>query len=197
MQGGKLNKSQSKYYNTACLMDEALLRLLEKKNYEFITVKEICEKAGVNRSTFYLHYETMEDLLAECVEYTGKKISDKFTAEGYLVKEHIATCTPQELMLITPKYLIPYLQVVKENKRVFMAYASQPTALRTQEISKRLYDDIFQPILQRFGVPEGQREYMVSFYLNGIWAVISRWIKGGCADDVADISNILVRCINA
>ena len=41
-------------------MNEALLILLEKKNYEYITVKEICEKAGVNRSTFYLHYETME-----------------------------------------------------------------------------------------------------------------------------------------
>lgn len=59
MDGSKLNKAQSKYYNTACLMDEALIALLEKKNYEFITVKEICEKAGVNRSTFYLHYETI------------------------------------------------------------------------------------------------------------------------------------------
>ena len=50
-----MNKSESKYYNTALLMDEALLILLEKKEYDFITVKEICEKAGVNRSTFYLH----------------------------------------------------------------------------------------------------------------------------------------------
>ena len=35
-----MNKSESKYYNTALLMDEALLLLLEKKDYEFITVKE-------------------------------------------------------------------------------------------------------------------------------------------------------------
>lgn len=48
-----MNKSQSKYFNTACLMDEALLSLLQKKDYTYITVKEICEKAGVNRSTFY------------------------------------------------------------------------------------------------------------------------------------------------
>ena len=31
----------------------------------YITVKEICEKAGVNRSTFYLHYENTTDLLQE------------------------------------------------------------------------------------------------------------------------------------
>ena len=79
MESNKLNKSESKYYNTACLMDEALILLLEKKEYSFITVKEICEKAGVNRSTFYLHYETIDDLLSECIEYVGNKINKKFS----------------------------------------------------------------------------------------------------------------------
>lgn len=50
-------------------MDEAFLRLLEKKDFAYITVKEICETAGVNRSTFYLHYETIGDLLAESAEH--------------------------------------------------------------------------------------------------------------------------------
>lgn len=68
-----MNKSESKYFNTALLMDEALIRLLEVKDYEYITVKEICEKAGVNRSTFYLHYETVNDLLSECLENTKKR----------------------------------------------------------------------------------------------------------------------------
>ena len=57
-----MNKSESKYFNTALLMDEALLLLLEKKEYEFITVTEICEKAGVNRSTFYIHYQLRKAL---------------------------------------------------------------------------------------------------------------------------------------
>ena len=43
-----MNKSESKYYNTALLMDEALLLLLEKKEYEFITVKEICQKENID-----------------------------------------------------------------------------------------------------------------------------------------------------
>ena len=50
-------------------MDEALILLLDKKEYTFITVKEIWEKAGVNRSTFYLHYETIDDLLSETIKY--------------------------------------------------------------------------------------------------------------------------------
>lgn len=51
-----MNKSESRYFSTAVKMDRAFLELLDKKDLPFITVKEICEKAGVNRSTFYLHY---------------------------------------------------------------------------------------------------------------------------------------------
>lgn len=67
-----MNRSESKYFNTAIRMDKAFLELLEKKNFAYITVKEICEMAGVNRSTFYLYYETIGDLLAESLEYIIK-----------------------------------------------------------------------------------------------------------------------------
>ena len=73
-----MNKSESKYYNTSLLMNQALIELLNKKDFEFITVKEICKKAGVNRSTFYLHYETLQDLLEECVENSNKKFIEYF-----------------------------------------------------------------------------------------------------------------------
>ena len=69
-----MNKSESKYFNTAVKMNDALLTILEKKPFEYITVSEICEMAAVNRSTFYLHYENTTDLLAE----TTKRIIDGF-----------------------------------------------------------------------------------------------------------------------
>lgn len=59
-------------------MDEALLYFLDKKDFEFITIKEICKKAGVNRSTFYLHYENLNDLLEETINYVGNKFKAKF-----------------------------------------------------------------------------------------------------------------------
>lgn len=70
-----LTRSESKYFVTATKMDEAFLRLLEKKDISYITVKEICETAGVNRSTFYLHYETISDLLSESVNYLNDQFS--------------------------------------------------------------------------------------------------------------------------
>lgn len=68
-----MNRSESRYFATAARMDEAFLTLLAKKDFEYSilqskkSVKEICEVAGVNRSTFYLHYETMSDLFSESV----------------------------------------------------------------------------------------------------------------------------------
>ena len=81
-----MNKSESKYYNTAVLMDQALLALLEKKDYDFITVKEICEKAGVNRSTFYLHYESIGDLLEESLTYVMEHMRSYFDEDKRITK---------------------------------------------------------------------------------------------------------------
>ena len=46
-----------------------LIALLEIKEFAYITVSEICKTAGVNRSTFYLHYETLGDLLEETTQH--------------------------------------------------------------------------------------------------------------------------------
>ena len=73
-----MNKSESKYFNSAIKMDKAFLGLLEKKDFEYISVKEICEKASVNRSTFYLHYETIGDLLEESISYMNEEFLEYF-----------------------------------------------------------------------------------------------------------------------
>ena len=104
-----MKKSESKYFNTAVRMDRAFLELLEKKDMEYITVKEISEAAGVNRSTFYLHYETIDDLLAESVQYMNQQFQEhmKLGAEKFVSK--IRECPLEELYLVTPTYLLPYI----------------------------------------------------------------------------------------
>ena len=51
-------------------MDEAFLALLEKKDLPYITVKEICQQAGVNRSTFYKYYQDKYDLMDQYLART-------------------------------------------------------------------------------------------------------------------------------
>ena len=195
MESNKLNKSESKYYNTACLMDEALILLLEKKEYSFITVKEICEKAGVNRSTFYLHYETIDDLLSECIEYVGNKITKKFSNK-VINKQVIKDSQLEDLLLITPEYLLPYLEFLKENKAIYKIAYSQPNVFKEQYIVNHLHKNIFEPIVNRFLVPKNEQKYMMSFYLSGMGSLMVEWIKNDCKEDIQTIVNILTKCLN-
>ena len=195
MESNKLNKSESKYYNTACLMDEALILLLEKKEYSFITVKEICEKAGVNRSTFYLHYENIDDLLSECIKYVGNKINKKFRNK-VINKQIIKDSKLEDLLLITPDYLLPYLEFLKENKAIYKIAYSQPNVLKEQQVVNHLYKNIFEPILNRFLVPINEQKYMMNFYLSGISSVMMEWINNDCKEDAQTIVKILIKCLN-
>ena len=50
---------------TKAIFHKAMLELLEEKAIGFVTVKELCERAGLNRGTYYLHYSEPMDVLRE------------------------------------------------------------------------------------------------------------------------------------
>ena len=190
-----MNKSESKYFNTAVRFDKALLSLLEKKPFEYITISEICEDAGVNRSTFYLHYENTADLLKEATTYVLDNFASYFSVDMESIASKYENCDLQELNFINEKYLHPYLSFIKENQRLFAAVLSQPTTFDSKAIFQRLFDDVFNPILDRFHYPRDEQHYVMMFYLNGITAIITEWLKEDCRKNIADISEIIYYCI--
>lgn len=189
-----MNKSESKYFNTARKMDKAFLELLEKKEFAYITVKEICEKAEVNRSTFYLHYETLEDLLYESTEYMNEQFNAymKQDAEAFMTK--IKECPIDELYFITPEYLIPYLKYVREQKHLFFTAIKNTKALRLEESYDKLFRFVFEPILERHQVPVENRSYIMTFYIQGLMAVITQWLKNDCKDTIEQIIKVMQEC---
>lgn len=132
-------------------MDEAFLSILGKKDFAFITVKEICERAGVNRSTFYLHYETLNDLLYESVQYMYSQFLSYM--KDYSVNTELVTrlqdCPISDLYLITPEYLIPYLNYIKQHKRLFRTAMENTTVMQTEETYGKMFRHVFTPILER------------------------------------------------
>ena len=190
-----MNKSESKYFNTAVRFDKALLSLLEKKPFEYITISEICETAEVNRSTFYLHYENTSDLLKETTAYVLDNFASYFSVDAESIITKFTDCDLQDLKFVNEKYLHPYLSFIKENQRVFSAVLLQPTVFDSKAIFRRLFDNIFKPILDRFHYPRDEQNYVMMFYLNGITAIIMEWLKDGCQKSIEDISAIIRVCI--
>lgn len=189
-----MNKSESKYFNTATKMDEAFLDLLSQKDFAYITVKEICEKAGVNRSTFYLHYETVSDLLSESIEYINEQFLN-YNPDSQRIMSWLKDCPLNELYLITPKYLTPYLNYVKENRRLFKNAMENASTLRLEETYNKMFFHVFTPILERFQVPAQDRKYIMAFYIHGIIAIVKEWIKQDCSDSMENIIFLIRQCV--
>lgn len=86
----------------------AFLELRTKKEIERITVKELCEKAMINKSTFYSHYTDIYDLS----EYL----------ENQTANEIVASLEHPENIIIKPKEF---------NSELFYAYLSQESLIQT------------------------------------------------------------------
>ena len=176
-------------------MDLALISLLKKKPFEYITVSEICETAGVNRSTFYLHYETIGDLLGETTRYLLDDFLGYFTTDTKSAVEDLENRKLDELVFTADKYLMPYLTYIQENNEIFRTALLHIGILGFEDVYKRMFENIFTPILNRFRYSTDIHQYVMMYYLNGINAIVLEWLKNGCDKSMVEISEIISVCI--
>ncbi len=190
-----MTKSESKYFNTAKKMDEAFLSLLEVKDFDYITVKEICEKAHVNRSTFYLHYETIGDLLDESVNWMLEQFSEYYKNGSTSFVQDIETAPLEQLDLIVPEQLRPYLTYIKENKAIFRLTIDKAKILHMDSNFDFVSRTVFYPILERFQIPEREREYIISFYIEGLIGIVKQWLRTDCTDSIDEMIKVMIKVV--
>lgn len=190
-----MSRSESKFYNTAQKMDEAMIKLLDDNTFEEITVTDICKTAGINRSTFYSHYQNTYDLLKE----TKKHIMDNFYKifkEKGIDNEDYTKANTENLYFITPKYLVPYLSYIKGNKKLFKTCLFHLSDFDVKETYDFLFTTVIKPIFERFGVHDQSiMRYMSKFYLSGTTAIVNEWVNNDCKDDLLFIVEMITMCI--
>lgn len=189
-----MNGHESKYFNTALCMDEALIELLEEKDLEYITVKELCAKAGVNRSTFYLHYETMDDLVNEALELVNERFLAQFEKARRGFAEAMRLQQRESLVFVTQDYLMPYLRFIRENKSFYRATLRNPKRTRAYSRYSTLKTDVIMPILEQFGVPREYWQYYIAYYTEGITAIIKVWLDENCKASIESIATVIQEC---
>ena len=76
---------------TRAKIQSVFLDLMKKKPYHKISIREIAEAANINRSTFYLHYEDIYDLLDKIEDEINDELADavrQIKREGYVQGKH-------------------------------------------------------------------------------------------------------------
>ena len=186
-----MKKNESKYFYTAKLMNQALLSLLEKKDLEFISVTEITKKAGVNRSTFYLHYENIYELLEETIENINKDFVSSFN-----VKVPFEINSKKDAFLITDEQLLPYLNFCKENKRILKLVYQKPQLFQLKKVYQKMYDKIFYPAVSQFVKEENEKIYSLEFFTQGVVGIIHKWLALDCVTEIDELISIIKKCVN-
>lgn len=177
-------------------MDKAMMEIIEVKDFEFITVKEICDKANVNRSTFYLHYENTKDLLSESIKYMNDQFLEYFPKQYETIAEKLKNGKKEELNFISPKYIMPYLMYIKENKRLFRTALSNAVSMNLDDTYKKMFKHIFSPAMDMYSISNEEKTYIAAFYINGMIAVVKEWLQNDCKMSEEHICDIILKCVN-
>lgn len=186
-----MNRSEVKYRNTEVKMYSALFELLETKSFNSINIKELCEKANINRSTFYSHYDSMLELLDDAKNYVLNQFFKSFKIN--LLNDNIPKNDIENFNI--NNFIIPYLNFVKENKLVFKVFVENLSTFNADKYYNFLLENVFIPLLSKKGIEDQLAiKYISKYYLSGVTSVVLDWINRNCIDDIDYVSNIIVMC---
>lgn len=161
------------------LLKNALMDLLsEKGSVTKISVRELCERADLNRSTFYAHYsepkELLEEVETELLDATREHLQ-KIGAENDIGAH---------------RYLLSFLIYIKENDKPFRTLlidAGDP-----EFRSKFMQQSIIQFVENlNISFPKDQEQYIYSYILNGSTGVIIQWMRSDYSIDENALVDLL------
>ena len=78
----KERKTDRRVEKTKQAMRHAFVELLKRKPYNAITISELTREADIDRRTFYLHYESIEDLVKEMQKIARDAITEQLKQRG-------------------------------------------------------------------------------------------------------------------
>lgn len=153
--------------NTKTALSNALKKLMETKPFSKITVSEIIADCGLNRKTFYYHFEDTRDLLRWTLRHEAINVVESFD---------FATDNEQAIL-----FVVDYLEQNQHMLNcVYDAVGSGELRLFLYEDFKKIARKIITTAEKQLGknVSEEYRDLLASFYTDGIVGIIIEWLNG-------------------
>ena len=177
-------KNNQRYHDMDICMKAALLELMQEKKFEKITVTQICERAGVNRGTFYSHYTDIHAMLQDAEDYLSGELL-RITEEWSSEREHQGE-----------PMLMPYLSYIKEHRYFYRIALANRNMLPVQKTFKPLWEKLVLPKCQMAGITNQDDLLYYSVAFEGcISMALRRWIETDCQKEEMQLAEILQNCI--
>lgn len=171
-------KNDPRVRYTEMIIKKAFLELLQQKPVNKITVREICDRAEINRSTFYKHYLDCYDLMDKLKE----EALEQFDALMAGTERHEAMPT-----------ILCVLKTVQNNKVLLLLpliAQDRGSGEFTHQIVQSCfrYLDLHLLVSPERGWGERQKKMGYAFLTGGVSSVIQYWIQSGCKEPSEQIA---------
>lgn len=169
-------KNNSRYKMSSEKIETAFLSLILNHKYEDISISQVCERAGINRSTFYCHYDDINDLII--------KIENKF-AKGTATIFNYGERQTHEAF-------VEMFNFIKENKYFYKAFLNIPYATLAETSTKI---DVLKNIGENVKINKSNRMgifYRASFFGAGIKEMCRLWLEYGCKETPEQMAKLLL-----
>ena len=147
------------------MFKNAMIDLLhEKGDIHKISVRELCDRANLNRSTFYAHYSEPQDLLQE--------LEDEIIEA---TEEHLKKIG-EENNIGAHKYILSFLQYMKENDKVFRTLLIDSA---DPKFKSRFMQRSIIKFIENLNITflTNVEQYIFSYILNGSTGIILQWVR--------------------
>lgn len=167
--------------------DEAIIRAAfeimvgKSKPVNKITVREICELAEINRSTFYAHYTDVYDLFEKVEQQISKMLAETVNTNAQIGG-----------MQAVIEGVFTFIGGYKEFYQIYKETNRMPSVIRimTQPFEKQVQQ--IKSIDYGHGI-ESEMAYHFDFLSAGVGSMITLWLDTGCKETPHELYEILLR----
>lgn len=175
--GEPVNKRREQYYNTLEKIRIAVDKLTEQKGFEAMTIRDICNEAGIQTGGFYHHFASKDDLLYD--RYT--RTNSHFAA---MYRQKLAYMPPIEAMQL---YSTTYLGYVSTRVFRVMVQYNRALLLHSREWALREPNQsvVILRELMRRGQSDGsiRADYTAEQLGDLLWSMLTGVVRSYCISD--------------
>ncbi len=173
----------SRVINTKKCLGAALIEILKKKSIYDITIRELCSKANINRTTFYKHYNNQFDLLTEMETKFLEDITAKFS---------ISNCERRTFLNL----FIDIFNCIKKHKEFAKLLAINLVDKDFENKLIRIPFSAYYPYFRDDKIDPVFADISYEYIIAGCSAVIRKWLRQDCAMPVETLAKYIIQLVD-
>lgn len=166
-------------------MEAAMLELMKHTEFEKITVKKICEQAGVNRSTFYAHFLDIYDMLEKMESHLHQELLDS-----------LPDYSKPENMMFSRHLTIFFLKHIRDHQYFYKIALKTRREFPLKQGYEPLWNQVIKPRCKHAGITsEEEMMYYFVYFQAGFTMILKRWVDTECKESEDELASLLQNCL--